>query len=146
MLGRAAQARLRGDERGWTLLEMLAVVVIIGVLLAVAVPSYLHVREASQTVVAKANVRSALPSIEGYFADYGDYAFDRRSDGSPAASVSDALLSYDGGLPFSGVAAITVVSVGSGGAGYCVSAKADDGEFWKKVGPGGSISVAAAGC
>jgi prepilin-type N-terminal cleavage/methylation domain-containing protein len=140
-----AHERLVRDERGWTLMEMLTVVFILGVLLAIAVPAYLGFTGRAQTATAKANVRAALPTIEAYYADYRDYGFDRKADGAAAASVEEALQSYDPALVFSGPDAVTIVSDG-GGTSYCVSAEGEPGEFWKKAGPSAQVSASAAPC
>ena len=65
--------RLAREESGFTLIELLVVLVIIGILLAVAVPSYLGFKDRAKQRAAQANVRSAVPAVEAYFADNGHY-------------------------------------------------------------------------
>ena len=65
--------RLAREESGFTLIELLVVLLIIGILLAVAVPSYLGFKDRANRGAAQANVRSAVPAVEAYYADRGNY-------------------------------------------------------------------------
>ena len=80
----------RRRQAGFTLVELVVVLVVIGALLAIAIPSYLGHRERAEDVGAKALVRQALPAMEAYFDDYGTYL----------GATPDVLrASYDSGLP-----------------------------------------------
>ena len=84
------QSRLAKEESGFTLIELLIVLVIIGILLAIAVPSYLGFKDRASKSAAQANVRSAVPAVEAYYADHGNYLFTlmpRRHRRRPLASV-----------------------------------------------------------
>jgi len=90
--------RLDGNtEQGFTVIEFLVVIIIIGFLLAIAVPSYLGFRDRAANNAAKTSLRTALPSAEAYYADNGVYtgmdatalvAID--SDISPSLTVASA--------------------------------------------------------
>ena len=100
------QRRLAREESGFTLIELLIVLVIIGILLAVAVPSYLGFKDRANRRAAQANVRSAVPAVEAYYADHGNYA---QLTLTTAAGTrrSAAARGIDAGVK------ITVVSAGS---------------------------------
>ncbi|MGH3132705.1 MAG: type IV pilin protein [Gaiellaceae bacterium] len=74
MFIRIAQ-RLDGNgNQGFTLIELVTTIIIIGILLAIAVPSYLGFRDRSANNAAKANLQAALQLADAYYADHGTYA------------------------------------------------------------------------
>jgi type IV pilus assembly protein PilA len=65
--------RKRGSEdRGFTMIELLVVVVIIGVLVAIAVPVYLNYRKGAANKSAASDVRGAITAVEQYYTDNGN--------------------------------------------------------------------------
>jgi type IV pilus assembly protein PilA len=121
--------RLAKEERGFTLIELLIVVIILGILTAIAIPSYLSFKSRANDNAAKANVRSIIPSIESFYADYDSYA-----PTSPGTMTLDLLKStYDQALDVSKYTlnAVTATS-------YCISSTSGN-KSWKKVGPASGI-------
>ncbi len=73
MAAPAATTRSTGDEGGWTLVELMIVLAILGALLAIAIPSYLGYRDRGVRTTAQANLREALPDVESYYVDNKTY-------------------------------------------------------------------------
>ncbi len=60
--------RLSRDE-GFTLIELMVVVLIIAVLVAIAIPSFLGFRNRAQDRSAQSDIRSAILAEKGYYTD-----------------------------------------------------------------------------
>jgi type IV pilus assembly protein PilA len=60
-------------EEGFTLIELMVVVLIIAILIAVAVPTFLGLRKGAQDAAAKASATTALKAAKAIFADDDSY-------------------------------------------------------------------------
>jgi type IV pilus assembly protein PilA len=70
---KALQKRLDNDEQGFTLIELMVVVLIIAILIAIAVPTFLGARVRAQDRAAQSDLRNALLAAEVHYVDAQDY-------------------------------------------------------------------------
>jgi type IV pilus assembly protein PilA len=76
------QRRLQGErEGGFTLIELMVVVLIIAILIAIAIPTFLGARTRAQNRAAQANLRNALTVEKSIYTDAQAYSSDVSATG-----------------------------------------------------------------
>ncbi|GAI61790.1 unnamed protein product [marine sediment metagenome] len=64
------------DERGFTLIELMIVVAIIGILATIAIPQFDFYRKRTYNAAANADLRNAATAQEAYYVDNATYTSD----------------------------------------------------------------------
>ena len=142
------QRRLEGEE-GFTLVELTIVLLILGILLTIAVPSYLSFKDRSYKTAAKADVSQALRSVISYGSDNypnspndPDAATSTSDNGYQGIDLSALATKYDASISTVAGAPFVINPAGFAGSAtdFCLTATAGR---WIAVqhGPGGTISV-----
>jgi type IV pilus assembly protein PilA len=96
------------EESGFTLVELLVVMLILGLLAAIAVPAFFNQRDKAKDSDAKAGARTAQTAMEIYKVEHdGEYT---GADVADLEDIEGALTDYDGGA---GEPTLTVNSAGA---------------------------------
>ncbi len=118
--------RLR-RQGGFTLVELMIVVNIMGTLSMMALPSYMNLERRATDNAAKANLGTALNSVEAYFQEHNSYA----------GMTLPGLLAYDQALDQSmfTLAGVTATT-------YCIQSPQGTGSrVWRKNGPAANYEL-----
>jgi type IV pilus assembly protein PilA len=131
--------RLAADE-GFTLVEILVVILIIGILAAIALPVFLNQGDKARDTAAKTAVYTAAKAMEAWNSDHASYAGATTAD---LVNIEPALAAARG-LAVTSTATSYTVQVDSAGKGGTFSvARADDGSVLRDCTNPGAGACAA---
>ena len=103
-----------GAESGFTLIELMVVLLIMAILLAIAIPTFLGVKSSAQDRSAQSDLTNAITSAKAVYTQNGAYLTT-----ATGASMASALQTVEPELNF------TTASVGSSGTPHNVSVAVD---------------------
>ena len=81
----------RRDEKGFTLIELMVVVLIIAILIAIAIPTFLGARERAQDSAAKSDLRNALASAKVFYTDQESFTTPAAFDDAALTAIEPSL-------------------------------------------------------
>ena len=110
----------RKSEKGFTLIELMIVVAIIGILAAIAIPNFIRFQLKSKSSEGKVNLAAIRTAEEGYMAEFGTYVL---ATASPAVA----------GL---GSAKVAFADTGAAGANFDTLGWAPEGKVYFSYGVG----------
>ena len=122
--------KLRGsNEKGFTLIELMIVIAIIGILAAIAIPNFVSYRQRSYNSAAQSDLKNAVTAQEAYYVDNSRYA-DTTAELGDGGWVQTSKVTF---------------SLAGNALGYTMTALHTSGtETWTVAGPGGTMTKASA--
>ena len=117
----------KNNEKGFTLIELMIVIAIIGILAAIAIPQFSAYRTRSFNSAAQADLRNAATAQEAYFVDNQTYT------ATPGTLAGSTYGFYTSANVVFGITAASAT-------GYTMTAAHSSGDAtYTLAGPGGTI-------
>lgn len=116
---------MMNNERGFTLIELMIVVLIIAILVAIAIPTFLGQRRNAQDQAAQSSLRNAHTVVKAYWTLNNEYT----ADIDELASIEPNLFKLNG-TDAGADPVIVIVEAGPSPQGVCLTTFADSGRWY----------------
>ena len=103
---------MKENMKGFTLIELMIVVAIIGILAAIAIPNFLNYQCKARQSEAKTNLASVATAQESYFAENGAYSSSKTAIGFETKGTSSYTITTTGSASHFTASATTADLVG----------------------------------
>jgi type IV pilus assembly protein PilA len=124
--------RREDEDRGFTLIELMVVVLIIAILIAIAIPTFLGARKRAQDRASQSNLRNALTAEKTYYTDAQAYT----SDGNTTSGLGsiEPSLKFDSNTTTPGAVGKVALALPSGITSVvCLQAESASGKFFQMM-------------
>lgn len=135
----------RKEDEGFTLIELMVVVLIIAILMAIAIPTFLSARGNAQAKAAESNLRNATTDEQTYLTGPGNgSAYGAASD--LTSNSVDNSLTFQSTIPSSTSPNPAVIGVSNGGTAtdptVALVTQGADGKWYEVFDNNGSVTYA----
>ena len=109
-------SKLRNNKKGFTLIELMIVIAIIGILAAIAIPNFIAYRDKAFCGQAEHDAQNTLASLSSYYADPDHTGVPTIGD---LETLEDLSLNNSGGVTLGGSATGIMIVTVTDNSGRC---------------------------